>query len=236
MQLSFILVKPRNPQNIGATARAMGNFGFEDLRLVNPWDPTWQEAKSAVGASPILKKAKVFNSLKEATSDANIIIATTALKNRKPFQQILTLNKIDSFLKENKNQKIALLFGNEKTGLTAEDIDQADYILNIPTTAKVPSINLAQAVILSCWEFAKNNLKTPRANTKKSATVKEKEIAFNNLSILLDKLDLPPILNKKICTQKIQKISAAKNFTKEDIFFINSIVQKIIKKLDSGSR
>jgi tRNA/rRNA methyltransferase len=232
MHLSFILVKPRNPQNIGAAARAMGNFGFEDLRLINPWDPTWQEAKSAVGASPILKKAKVFNTIEEAAKDAHILIATTALKNRKPFQQILTLNKIDTFLKENKDKKIALLFGSEKTGLTAEDIDKADYILNIPTTAKVPSINLAQAVILCCWEFAKNNLKTPRANIGKSATIKEKEIAFNNLSILFDKLDLPPILNKKICTQKLQKISAAKKFTKEDIFFINSIVQKIIKKLD----
>ena len=232
MQISVILVKPRNPQNIGAAARAMGNFGFEDLRLVNPWDPTWQEAKSAVGASPILKKAKVFNTVEEAAKDANILIATTALKNRKPFQQILTLNKIESFIKENKDKKIAILFGSEKTGLTAEDIDKADYILNIPTTAKVPSINLAQAVILCCWEFAKNNLKTPRANIGKSATIKEKEIAFNNLSILFDKLDLPPILNKKICTQKLQKISAAKKFTKEDIFFINSIIQKIIKKLD----
>lgn len=232
MQISFVLVKPRNPQNIGAAARAMGNFGFEDLRLVRPWAPTWQEAKSAVGASPILKKAKVFDSIEKAAAQANIIIATTALKNRKPFQQILTLNKIDTFLKENKDKKIALLFGSEKTGLTSEDIDRADYILNIPTSAKVPSINLAQAIILCCWEFAKNNLKTPRTNIKKSATVKEKEIAFNNLSILLDKLDLPPILNKRICTQKIQKISAAKNFTKEDIFFVNSILQKIIKKLD----
>ena len=232
MQISFILVKPRNPQNIGAAARAMGNFGFEDLRLINPWDPTWQEAKSAVGASPILKKAKVFDSIEEAAKDANILIATTALKNRKPFQQILTLNKIDSFLKENKDKKIAILFGSEKTGLSAEDIDKADYILNIPTSAKVPSINLAQAVVLCCWEFSKYNLKTPRTNIKKSATIKEKEIALNNISLLLDKLDLPPILNKRICTQKIQKISAAKNFTKEDIFFINSIVQKIIKKLD----
>ena len=231
MQISIILVRPRNPQNIGAAARAMGNFGFEDLRLVNPWDPTWQEAKSAVGASPILKKAKVFNTIEEAAKDANILIATTALKNRKPFQQILTLNKIESFIKENKNQKIALLFGSEKTGLNAEDIDKADYILNIPTTAKVPSINLAQAVILCCWEFSKNDLKTPRTNIKKSATIKEKEIALNNLLLLTDKLDLPPILNKKICTQKLQKISAAKNFSKEEIFFINSITQKIIKKL-----
>lgn len=231
MQISIILVRPRNPQNIGAAARAMGNFGLEDLRLVNPWDPTWQEAKSAVGASPILKKAKVFDTIEEAAKDANIIIATTALKNRKPFQQILTLNKIETFIKENKNQKIALLFGSEKTGLNAEDIDKADYILNIPTTAKVPSINLAQAVILCCWEFAKNDLKTPRTNIKKSATIKEKQIALNNLLILLDKLNLPPILNKRICIQKIQKISAAKNFTKEDIFFINSITLKIIKKL-----
>ena len=231
MQISFILVRPRNPQNIGAAARAMGNFGFEDLRLVSPWDPTWQEAKSAVGASPILKKAKVFTSLTEAAKEANIIIATTALKNRKPFQQILTLNKIDTFLKENQGKKAALLFGSEKTGLLASEIDSADYVLNIPTSAKVPSINLAQAVILCCWELAKYNLKTPRANTKKSATVKEKEIALNNLLLMLDKLELPPILNKKICLQKLQKIRAAKNFSKEDIFFINSIVLKIIKKL-----
>ena len=73
MRISFILVKPRNPQNIGAAARAMGNFGFEDLRLVNPWDPTWQEAKSAVGASPILKKAKVFNSIEEAVNILMVI-------------------------------------------------------------------------------------------------------------------------------------------------------------------
>lgn len=231
MQISFILVKPRNPQNIGAAARAMGNFGFEDLRLVEPWDPTWQEAKSAVGASPILKKAKVFNTIEEAAANVNIIIATTALKNRKPFQEILTLNKIESFLKENKDKKIAVLFGPEKTGLTSAEIDKADYILNIPTTAKVPSINLAQAVILCCWEFAKNNLKTPRKNTQKACSAKEKQIALNNLILLFDKLDLPPILNKKICTQKIQKISAAKNFSKEEIFFINTITQKIIKKL-----
>ena len=231
MPLSIILVRPRNPQNIGAAARAMGNFGFEDLRLVKPWDPTWQEAKSAVGASPILKKAKVFDTIQQAAKDTNILIATTALKNRKPFQQILSLNKIEKFIKENKDKKIALLFGSEKTGLTASEIDLADYILNIPTTAKVPSINLAQAVILCCWEFAKYNLKTPRSNIKKEATVKEKEIALNNLYALLDKLALPPILNKKICAQKIQKITAAKNFTKEDIFFVNSIILKIIKKI-----
>ena len=174
---------------------------------------------------------QVFDSITEASKDANILIATTALKNRKPFQQILTLNKIDSFLKENKDKKIAVLFGPEKTGLTSAEIDKADYILNIPTTAKVPSINLAQAVILCCWEFAKNNLKTPRKNTQKTCSAKEKQIALNNLILLFDKLDLPPILNKKICTQKIQKISAAKNFSKEEIFFINTITQKIIKKL-----
>ena len=141
------MVRPRNPQNIGAAARAMGNFGLADLRVVSPYEPTWREAVSAVGAHEILKKAKLYDTLKDALFDADLVFATTALKNRKTDRPIVALPSLGGYLEDCKSENTAIVFGSEKTGLNKEDIALAHCVLNIPTSAEVPSINLAQAVV-----------------------------------------------------------------------------------------
>ena len=233
MSISIILVRPRNPQNIGAAARAMGNFGLEDLRVVDPYAPMWQEAVSAVDAHYILSNAKVYPDILSAAADCNLIIATTALKNRKVGQQVVSLPDIQNFLADYKDQNIAIVFGPEKTGLTGQEIELAHAVLNIPTTAKVPSINLAQAVILCCYELSKNTIKTKRVGTKRLPTVKEQQIVAQNIKQLLTLLDLPQTLSKSVTDKKLNDLNARQVLSKENIFFINTIVTKLLNKLNT---
>lgn len=231
MSISIILVRPRNPQNIGAAARAMGNFGLEDLRVVEPYAPVWQEAVSAVDAHYILSKAKVYTDILSASADCNLIIATTALKNRKVGQKIVSLPDIQNFLSDYEGQNIAIVFGPEKTGLTAQEIELAHAVLNIPTTAKVPSINLAQAVILCCYELSQNTAKIKHGGKKRLPTVKEQQIVAENIKRLLSCLDLPPTLSKSVTDKKLNDLNARQVLSKENIFFINTIVTKLLNKL-----
>ena len=79
-QLRVVLVAPRNPLNIGAAARAMSNFGFLHLRVVNPYDVAFREARSAVGASEVLANAEEYKSLAEAIADCTLVVGTTAVR------------------------------------------------------------------------------------------------------------------------------------------------------------
>lgn len=231
MNIKIILVRPRNPQNIGAAARAMGNFGLEDLRVVDPFEPVWREAVSAVDAHYILTNAKVFKDITSAAADCNLIIATTALKNRKVHQDIVSLPDIKNFLAKYEGQNIAIVFGPEKTGLNGEEIALAHAILNIPTTAKVPSINLAQAVILCCYELAKNTAIHKNTEQKQLPTVKEQQIVSQNIKEMLSLLDLPTTLSPAVTDKKLNDLNAAQVLSKENWFFINTIVSKILAKL-----
>src|SRR5215472_19244706 len=81
-QLAVVLVSTRNPLNIGAVARAMSNFGFSDLRVVNPYDLAFREARSAVGAAPLLAAARSFPSVAEAVADCTLVVGTTSVGHR----------------------------------------------------------------------------------------------------------------------------------------------------------
>ena len=230
LPLAIILVSPRNPQNIGAAARAMGNFGFTDLRVVAPYENTWREAVSAVGAHDILKNAVVFDDLKSALYDADLIFATTALKNRRITQDIVALPALKDYLQTHESKKTAIIFGAEKSGLSSQDIALAHTVLNIPTSAQVPSINLAQAVILCCYELSKIKLMR-RGGSFKKPSFKEIEIVQNNIEALCALLDLPPVINAAVRRRRFEDIISKRFLDKEDLFFINSLVNRIILKL-----
>ena len=165
----IILVRPRNPNNIGAAARAMANFGLSDLRLVSVHPPVLEEAVSAVGAEKILKKAKIYGSMSSAVKDCNFVYATTSLKNRNTEKEIISLPDLKL-----PRGKIAIVFGSEKTGLTNEDIALCEAALNIPAAAAQPSINLAQAVTLVCYEISKQH-KFKKLKIKADREVPSKE-------------------------------------------------------------
>ncbi|HTU50881.1 MAG TPA: TrmJ/YjtD family RNA methyltransferase [Acidobacteriaceae bacterium] len=162
-RLCIILVSTRNPLNIGAAARAMCNFGFHHLRLVQPYDPAFREARSAVGASSVLTDAKAFSALAEAVADCTLVVGTTAIRHRQ-LQHPLHLLKDGAplILQElaappDHPSRVAILFGSEKVGLSNEDLSHCHWLMHIPTGDEQKSMNLGQAVAVCLYELARNS-------------------------------------------------------------------------------
>ncbi|MBI4422881.1 MAG: RNA methyltransferase [Elusimicrobia bacterium] len=150
MELRIVLVRPRDPNNIGACARAMANFGVRELWVVAPHPPVWREAKSAVGAVDLLAGAREAAAVSEAVRGCRTIWATSSLTGRRP-----SIATIDLPLEARPPGPAALLFGPEKTGLNADDLAHASAILRIPTGADCPSMNLAAAVAVACYAWTR---------------------------------------------------------------------------------
>lgn len=151
-----VLVATRNPLNIGAVARAVANFGFSDLRLVQPYDVAFREAKSAVGAEDVLARAQLYDSVADAISGCSLVIGTSAARNRELSADIVSLKAAGRRIRARANSRVALLFGSEKRGLSNRDLSYCHWIIRIPTVANAPSMNLAQAVAVCLYELAKD--------------------------------------------------------------------------------
>src|SRR5271166_3957083 len=116
--LRVVLVAARNPLNIGAAARAMSNFGFMRLRVVNPYEVAFREARSAVGAAEVLEKAEEFGSVAEAVADCALVVGTTAVGKRELEQSVRRLEEGARVIRRRMGAgNVALLFGSEKVGL-----------------------------------------------------------------------------------------------------------------------
>lgn len=153
----MVLVNTRNPLNIGAAARAMSNFGFSSLRVVNPYEPGFREAKSAVGASALLKNAKQYGSVAEAVADCTLVVATTAARRRNLQHQVRWLEDGARLIRKRlKSNRVAILFGSEKSGLSNAEMSHADWLMRIPTSQQNISMNLGQAVAVCLYELMRD--------------------------------------------------------------------------------
>ncbi|MEM1397657.1 MAG: RNA methyltransferase [Pseudomonadota bacterium] len=158
---SVILVGPQLGENIGATARAMLNFGLTDLRIVSPRDgwPNDAAVAMASGATAILDTALVVDSFDQAIGDTSYVLATTA----RPREMRLPVYSPEEaaqevHLQRQRDATCALVFGAERRGLENEDILKCDGIVVVPTNPSFPSINLAQSVLLLAYEWRKRSL------------------------------------------------------------------------------
>lgn len=152
------MVRPRNPLNIGAAARAMTNFGAQHLRVVNPFRLAFREARSAVGAADLLKNAEEFTTLADAVADCSLVIGTTAVRDRSLQQPLRSLGgeSASAVRAALENGRVALLFGSEKTGLSNDNFSYCHWLLNIPTREQNISMNLGQAVAVCLYEMARS--------------------------------------------------------------------------------
>jgi tRNA/rRNA methyltransferase len=152
-RLVVVLVATRNPLNLGAAARAMSNFGFTELRVVRPYDASFREARSAVGAGELLARAKEFESVADAVADCVLVVGTTAARDRTPQQPLHSLEKASTLVRRRLAKgRVALLFGSEKRGLSNNDLSHCDFLIRIPTREAHSSMNLGQAVAVSLYE------------------------------------------------------------------------------------
>ncbi len=163
MDCRVVLVRPRDPNNIGAAARAMKNFGFRDLAVVAPYPPIWDEAVSAVNAVDLLRSARVVESLAGAIEDRTLVVGTVD-PTRQTGQPFWPRDLAD--LAGGSDHRLAIVFGAEKHGLTNDDLSHCHRVMSIPTQPDCPSMNLGQAVAVCCYELASTHpvpdaLKTP---------------------------------------------------------------------------
>jgi tRNA/rRNA methyltransferase len=163
--LGVVLVSPRNPLNIGAAARAMANFGFRHLSVVAPFDPTWREARSAVGAPELLINAMESATLAEAVADCTLVVGTGTLTRRKPEQPVVPLPDLAPLVSRElaRGGRVALVFGPEKHGLTREDLSYCHLLVEIPTDPLQPSMNLGQAVAVCLYELTRCTVSAPES-------------------------------------------------------------------------
>lgn len=160
---TVILVRPQMGENIGMAARAMANFGLAELRLVSPRDG-WGEGSSvmnsavdaAVGAHPIVRSAKLFATLPEAVADLHRVFATTA-RDRDQAKPVVSPAEwaAEAVVRQGAAQRLGVVFGPERTGLSNDEVGLADALLTFPVNPVHPSLNLAQAVSLVAYEWWK---------------------------------------------------------------------------------
>jgi tRNA/rRNA methyltransferase len=166
--LRVVLVDARNPLNIGAAARAMSNFGVRRLRVVNPYDVAFREARSAMGAAKLLAAAEEYKTVAEAVADCTLVVGTTAVGHRELQHSLRRLEEGTRLLRRRLTTgKVALLFGSERFGLSNHDLSHCHWLMRIPTPAEHSSMNLGQAVAVCLYELVRRG-KAPRAKEKKT--------------------------------------------------------------------
>ena len=175
-QLRVVLVRSRNPLNIGAAARAMSNFGFEKLRLVTPWEPSYLGARSAVGASEVLLNAEVCESVAQAVQDCGLVVGTTAVGEREVQHPLRVLEDgAEKIRQELGRAPVALLFGSEKFGLSNEDLGHCHLLMRVPTRDAHISMNLGQAVAVCLYELVRGEAQSVPESAQTIASALEAE-------------------------------------------------------------
>jgi TrmH family RNA methyltransferase len=169
-RLRVVLVRTRNPLNMGAVARAMSNFGVTRLRVVEPYPVAFREARSAMGAAALLTAAEEYRSLGEAVADCSVVVGATALGHRELQHPLKRLEEGASLIRRKlQSANVALLFGSEKAGLSNQDLSHCHWLMRIPTRPQHESMNLGQAAAVCLYELVRD-ASASRARAEKGRT------------------------------------------------------------------
>ncbi len=173
-RVSVVLVRARNPNNIGAVARAMHGFGFTSLRLVNEYSVALETARSAVDASAILTGAQEFATVADAVADCGLVVGTTAVGERKQEHSLYTLAEGAGLIRPAlATARVTLLFGSEKTGLSNDALSHCNWLVTIPMHQspglRHASMNLGQAAAVCLYELIRQADTPPHDNLQAGA-------------------------------------------------------------------
>ena len=231
--ISFILHKPQLSENIGACARAIKNFNFKKLVLINP-KPVFPNDKilaTSVGAKDIIKQSKMYDNLEKALSNIDVVIATSARFRNKNIKHI----KLEDLKKINFKKKLGFLFGSEASGLSNEEISYANYTLQIPTNPTFKSLNLSHSLIIIAQYVASIiQLKsTPFKKSKKVKTATKKDIQ-SMLSLCIKNLDqinfFKPKEKQPIMIENLRNIFYKMDLSDKETRILSSVFASLGKK------
>jgi TrmH family RNA methyltransferase len=232
LNLAVVLIDTRNPLNIGAAARAMSNFGFSDLRVVNPYDKAFREAVSAVGGADVLRSARVFPNVAEAVADCSLVVGTTSIGNRQLQHAIYPLDAASPLLSARmENDRAALLFGSEKFGLSNEDLSFCHWLLRIPTVPETPSMNLGQSVAVCLYELIRNDRSVAQQSPRRPVSGADAEQLTR---MLIEVLETSGYTNRIIATsteQKVRRFLRRLRMEQRDAPLVLGILRQLLWKM-----
>jgi TrmH family RNA methyltransferase len=229
-----VLVSTRNPLNIGAAARAMSNFGFVELRLVNPYEPSFREARSAVGAAELLKRARQYSSVAEAVADCTLVVGTTAGRDREPQLELRPLEEAGRKIRgAAKKGGVAILFGSEKRGLSNDDFTHCHWLMRIPTRDEHSSMNLGQAVAVCLYELIRDGKAAVGTSRQGSATAKQVELVSEVLFETLAASGYVKAKTEKATNAKLRQLIRRLKLSAGDAILLLGMLRKIGWKVKS---
>ena len=219
----IVLVRPRNTLNIGAAARVMANFGFDELVVVDPYPPVWEEAKrSALAGESVLKTARSVTTLEEALVGCTRVVGTTAGSRRKlECEPILPA----ALRRRAGRGKLAILFGSEKTGLGNDALSYCHLLVRIPTLPNAPSMNLAQAVAVCCYEWTRG--RPPAASKETGAPVDSLLRLLGIVTPMLDTAGFFESGTRELNMRRLRRVLWHARLTQDDVAVLTQAARKM---------
>lgn len=236
--LKIVLVSPRNPLNIGAAARAMSNFGCPALRLVNPYQVAFREARSAVKAQRVLEAAREFSTVAEAIADCELVVGTTSLGPPRALEHPLRRLEFggQAIARKLASGNVALLFGSEKFGLSNEDMSHCHWLMRIPARPQHGSMNLGQAVAVCLYEIIRNPAAARSApEAKRGASSEQRERVAEMLEDALARSGYVHARTQGSTRMKIRRLIYRLELNAHDAEVWMGMLRQILWKLSAGS-
>lgn len=217
----------------------MSNFGFHDLRVVNAWEVSFREARSAVGAPHLLASATEHKSVAEGVTGCTLVVGTTAGHNRDPRHTLHSLSAgagmIHKHLAKNTANRVAILFGSEKRGLSNADLSHCHWLMTIPTREENVSMNLGQAVAICLYELIRAPEPRTSAGTAAAAIVAPASVddLERMTALLIEVLRASGYISAQSAEEKIRRMVHRLDLTAPDAELWLGILRRVAWKLHS---
>ena len=230
-QIHIILVEPIDSRNIGAVARAMMNFGFRNLHLVQPGKYMPKGAKvMACWAKHIVDSAKIHNSLEEALKPMTQVVGFSSIHGKNRIEHLVLPQWCES-LSLSSSSQVALVFGPEDTGLRNEHVPYCNTLVRIPSSAENPSFNLAQSVLLVLFELSKDSWGTIEVQQKDEATAGEYSQADKLIFEIIEKTGFTRADTSPIAPDLLRNIVKRVHLEKREMAILLGFLNRIVKSL-----
>lgn len=238
-RITFCLVSPEGPGNIGSAARAMKNMGFTRLALVSPTDPRGEESiRMAYRSREILDAARLFPDLSSALSEAQWVVGLSGRKQKGGGVESIEVLAPELWERA-ADQKITLLFGPEGTGLTNEILSRCHRTAYIPTGPTFSSLNLAQAVLLTASAILRASSASSDANgtiRRRIAPVEENETLFQEMETMLEQVGFLKPEGNKTGARKLRKILMRAEVDSEEVRLLRALFRKMMRATRAKER
>ncbi len=241
-QPAFVLVRPQMGENIGAAARAMLNFGLERMRLVDPRDgwPNQKAVAMASGAGRLLDDAVLVDQTVDAVADCSYVFATTA-RQRDLTKPVMTPERAMEVARDKiaAGEKVAVLFGPERAGLENDDIALANAIISVPVNPEFPSLNLAQCVLLTGYEWRRHSVEVASETTEMAGTDWANAVEVDKLAVhYQDTLETAgfffPETKADSMKRNLRNMWSRMPLTRADVQMLHGVLRQMVRWKNKG--